>query len=120
MENIDEDQVKEETKEDDVKKEEGKKEEMQVDESNHDKAKAEEVARESRKLLSKTAAIPEFLNAKFEMRSDVTVVHVQHSNTVLPHFQCRLPAGEMHLGKFRNENYGLILFFSNEKINQIM
>ena len=111
MEDIDEDQIIEETKEDDVKKEVNRKKEMQVDESNRDKARPEEVARKSRKLLSRTAAIPDFLNANFEMRQDVTVVHVQHSNTVLPHFQCRLPAGEMHLGKFPNTTMHSYLYF---------
>ncbi|CAE7840654.1 unnamed protein product [Symbiodinium sp. CCMP2592] len=59
----------------------------------------EERKRASRRLLSTCKAVPDFLTAKFKMRDDVVITHVEHRSTVLPHFQVRLPGDEKYEGK---------------------
>ena len=61
----------------------------------------EEKARASRRLLSTSASVPAWLRERFDMRADVQVVHVQHADNLLPHFQVKLPAGEQHLGRYQ-------------------
>ena len=56
--------------------------------------------KESRRLLSTSANIPTWLQAKYEMRPDVGIQHVQHASNILPHFQIKLPQGEQHLARF--------------------
>lgn len=50
-------------------------------------------------MLSSCKAVPDFLTAKFKMRDDVVITHVEHRSTVLPHFQVRLPGDEKYEGK---------------------
>ncbi|CAE7273237.1 unnamed protein product [Symbiodinium sp. CCMP2592] len=59
----------------------------------------DERKRASRRLLSTCKAVPDFLTAKFKMRDDVVITHVEHRSTVLPHFQVRLPGDEKYEGK---------------------
>ena len=55
----------------------------------------------SRRTLSKTALIPEWLLqlVPFPEEESLVLTHVQHRDSTLPHFQCRLPTGESYGGK---------------------
>ena len=56
-------------------------------------------SRASRKLVSTTETIPDFLTAKFPMPDDIKMVHIIHKTTTLPHFQAKLPSGLSFEGK---------------------
>ena len=69
-------------------------------------AAAHEVRRrESRRLLSTCTAVPEEVRARYSMRPDVTVSHVTHRNSTLPHIQVRLPPGERWENKLLGKNH---------------
>ena len=72
-----------------------------------------EQERASRKSISNAVAIPQFLKDRFPMPSDIVIVHVQHRTRTLPHFQAKLPMGQL----FENKQLGCIfrILFSIEK-----
>ena len=53
----------------------------------------------SRKMISSTAATPEWLRNMFQLPPDAVCVHVQHKDNCLPHFQARLGDRCVHQGK---------------------
>ena len=53
----------------------------------------------SRKLLASTGVTPEWLRNRFPVPSDVTVSHVVHRSSTLPHFQMRFHNNEACDGK---------------------
>ena len=60
---------------------------------------AAEIQRESRRLLAATTSTPDWLLSMFPLGNDITLVHVQHRNSQLPHFQARFTDGSKHAGK---------------------
>ena len=58
-----------------------------------------ETKRLSRAALSKTAAIPEYLTAKYVIPADTIVHHTVHKDSTLPLFQGKLCGGEVFEGK---------------------
>ena len=52
-----------------------------------------------RKLLAATTTTPGWLLAMFPLGEDISLVHIQHRNHQLPHFQARFLDGSKHDGK---------------------
>ena len=67
-------------------------------------ADAAETQRKSRKLLAATTSTPPWLLSMFPLGDEVTLVHIQHRDKQLPHFQCRFGDGSKHSGKTPGEN----------------
>ena len=53
----------------------------------------------SRKLLATSGITPDWLKERFPVPFDVTVSHVVHRSTILPHFQMRFHNNESCDGK---------------------
>ena len=62
-------------------------------------AETQEVQSKSRKLLAATASTPAWLQELFPLGSDVVLMHVEHRNHNLPHFQARFSNNLRHAGK---------------------
>ena len=58
-----------------------------------------ETQRRSRKLLAATTSTPAWLLSMFPLGPEVTLIHIQHRDKQLPHFQCRFTDGSKHGGK---------------------
>ena len=57
------------------------------------------VAARSRRLLSSAQTTPQWLLDKFPLGQDTVLIHLQHKDHVLPHFQVRFSNGTKHDGK---------------------
>ena len=55
--------------------------------------------RQSRRLLSETTTIPQYLKDRYPMPSEVQPLHVVHKTTTLPHYQVKLTGGQLYEGK---------------------
>ena len=55
--------------------------------------------RESRHALSSCSPVPQWLQERFAMPAECTIVHVVHTSKMLPHFQVRLGSGQVFQGK---------------------
>ena len=60
---------------------------------------AEQVMRTSRRALSSCTSVPGWLQERYPMPEETTVVHVVHTSKMLPHFQVRLGSGRTFQGK---------------------
>ena len=69
-----------------------------------------ETQRESRRLLAATTSTPGWLLQMFPLGDDVCLVHVQHRNSQLPHFQARFADGSKHAGKILANSSSQLFF----------
>ena len=76
-----------------------------------------EQERESRKSISNAVAIPQFLKDRFPMPPDIQVVHVQHRTKTLPHFQAKLPTGQLFEHKQPGSISRIPFFFGKAFMN---
>ena len=62
-------------------------------------AQTQQAQSQSKKLLASTASTPAWLRELFPMGSDVILMHIEHRNQNLPHFQARFSNNLKHAGK---------------------
>ena len=72
----------------------------------------EDVARQSRSLISSMVAVPEALLSRYPPPANTVIHHTVHKDSTLPHFQGRVLGGQVFEGKCLAKQYSIFKLVS--------
>ena len=78
--------------------------------------------RDSRHALSSCNPVPQWLQERFAMPSDCTIIHMVHTSKMLPHFQVRLGSGKVFQRKDarKDNNSQTLLFVQHPTLSRVL